>query len=116
MQVSQNLDRVDVTFDDERLVANAGLIAPASLAQRLGVKQLVARQVDLGDALGHADVGDKAITVIHAVLAGADPIDDCGVLPAGAAAAVVDHGVAAPSTIGTFLRSFSWGHARQLDP
>jgi hypothetical protein len=110
-----SLDRIEVTFDDERLVANAGLIAPASVAQHLGLKRLVEERVDLGDAPGHANVGSKAMTVIHAVLAGAEFIDGCDVLRAGSTAAVLGHVVLAPSTIGTFLRSFSWGHARQLD-
>lgn len=115
MRVSRELDRVAVTFDDERLVANAGLVAPASLAELLELKQLVDERVDLGDAPGRANAGRKAMTVIHAVLAGADSIDDCDILRAGATAAVLGHVVAAPSTIGTFLRSFSWAHARQLD-
>ena len=110
-----SLDRVGVTFDDERLVANAGLIAPASLAQHLGLRHLFEERVDLGDAPGRAKVGHKAMTVIHAVLAEADSIDDCDVLRAGSTAAILGHVVSAPSTIGTFLRSFSWGHARQLD-
>ena len=115
MQVSHSLDSVAVSFDDDRLVANAGLIAPATLAQHLGLKELFEDHVDLGDAPGRANVGHKAMTVVHAVLAGADSIDDCGVLRAGASGAVLGHGVAAPSTIGTFLRSFSFGHSRQLD-
>lgn len=115
MQVSRSLDRVGAIFDDERLVANAGLIVPATLAEHLGLKDLLDERVDLGDAPGHANVGHKAMTVIHSVLAGADSIDDCNLLRAGATAAVVGHAVAAPSTIGTFLRSFSWPHARQLD-
>lgn len=115
MQVSRSLDRVGVDFDDERLVANAGLIAPAALAEHLGLKDLLDEHVDLGDAPGRANVGSKAMTVIHAVLAGADSIDDCEVLRAGATSAVLGHAVAAPSTLGTFLRSFSWPHARQVD-
>ena len=115
MQVSRSLDTVAVDFDDERLVANAGLIAPASVAQHLGLRELFDERVDLGDAPGRANVGRKAMTVIHSVLAGADSIDNCAVLRAGATQAVLGHGVAAPSTVGTFSRSFSWPHARQLD-
>jgi hypothetical protein len=115
MRSSHSLDGIAVTFDDERLVANAGLIAPATLAQHLGLRELFDEHVDLGDAPGRANVGDKAMTVVHAVLADADSIDDCEVLRAGASSAVLGHAVLAPSTIGTFLRSFSWGHARQLD-
>lgn len=111
----QSLDRVGVTFDDDRLVANAGLIAPASLCQHLGLRELFDQRVDLGDAPGRANVGHKAMTVIHSVLAGSDSIDDCEVLRAGSTAEVLGHELRAPSTIGTFLRSFSWGHVRQLD-
>ena len=115
MRVSRSLDSVVVDFDDERLVANAGLIVPAALAEHLGLRELLDERVDLGDAPGRANIGVKAMTVIHSVLAGADSIDDCEVLRAGATSAVLGHGVAAPSTIGTFLRSFSWAHGRQLD-
>jgi hypothetical protein len=110
-----SLDRIQATFDDERLVANAGLIAPASLAQHLGLRELFDERVDLGDAPGRANIGHKAMTVIHAMLAGAEFIDGIEVLRAGSTAEVLGHSVRAPSTIGTFLRSFSWGHARQLD-
>ncbi len=110
-----SLDRVRATFDDQRLVANAGLIASASLSQHLGLRELFDERVDLGDGPGRANVGHKAMTVIHSVLAPADSIDGCEVLRAGATAAVLGHELRAPSTIGTFLRSFSWGHARQLD-
>lgn len=55
------------------------------------------------------------MTIIHSVLGDADSIDDCDRLRAGSTQAVLGHGVRAPSTIGTFLRSFTWGHARRLD-
>ncbi len=115
MQVSHSLDSIGVSFDDDHLVGSAGLIAPATLAQHLGLKELFESHVDLGDAPGRANVGDKAMTVIHAVLADADSIDDCDVLRAGSSGVVVGHGIAAPSTIGVFLRSFTWGHACQVD-
>ena len=110
-----SLDRLGVEFDDERLVANAGLVAPATLAQHLGLKELFDAHVDLGDAAGHANVGHKAMTLIHSALAGGDSIDDADALRAGSSEAVLGHVVLAPSTLGTFLRSFTWGHARQLD-
>jgi hypothetical protein len=115
MSSSHSLDRLAVIFDDERLVANAGLIAPAILAQHLGLRELFESDVDLGAAAGRANVGHKAMTVIHSALAGGDSIDDCDVLRAGSTQVVLGHAVLAPSTIGTFLRSFTWGHARQLD-
>jgi hypothetical protein len=116
MRVScHNLDRVGVTFDDEHLVANAGLMLPATLAQHLGLRDLFDEHVDLGDAAGRANVGHKAMSLVHSALAGGDCIDDADVLRSGDTESVLGHGVLAPSTLGTFLRSFSWGHARQLD-
>jgi hypothetical protein len=112
---SHTLDRVRVDFDDDRLVAHAGLLAPATLAQHLRLRDLFDTHIDLGDAAGRANVGHKAMTVIHSVLAGGDSIDDCDVLRAASTESVLGHAVLAPSTIGTFLRSFTWGHARQLD-
>jgi hypothetical protein len=115
MQSSHSLDAVEVTFDDGHAVADAGLIAPATLAQHLGLQALFDQHVDLGDAPGRANVGDKAMTVIHSALAGGDSIDDCDALRAGSTQAALGHAVLAPSTLGTFLRSFTWGHCRQLD-
>jgi Transposase DDE domain group 1 len=110
-----SLDRLDVTFDDERLVANAGLIVPASLAQHLGLKELIEECVDLGDSLGRANVGDKTMTLVHSALAGGDSIDDADALRAGSTHVALGHTVLAPSTLGVFLRSFTTGHVRQLD-
>src|ERR1700730_1120536 len=115
MPSSHSLDRIAVTFDDEHLVAGAGLIWPATLAQHLGLRELFDEHVDLGDAPGRANVGHKAMTLIHSALAGGDSIDDADALRAGDTQAVLGHAVMAPSTLGTFLRSFTWGHARQLD-
>ena len=102
-------------FDDEHLVADAGLILPATLAEHLGLCELFDTHIDLGASAGRANVGLKAMTLVHSALAGGDSIDDCDVLRAGATAAVLGHAVRAPSTLGTFLRGFTWGHARQLD-
>ncbi|MDQ6728062.1 MAG: IS1380 family transposase [Actinomycetota bacterium] len=115
MRSSHSLDAIAVTFDDERLVADAGLMLPATLAQHLGLRELFDDHVDLGDAAGHANVGHKAMTLVHSALAGGDSIDDCDALRAGSTQAVLGHAVLAPSTLGTFLRSFTWGHVRQLD-
>jgi hypothetical protein len=104
-----------VTFSDEHLVANAGLVLPATLAQHLGLLGLFSEHLDLGDAPGRANVGPKAMTLIHSALAGSDSIDDADALRAGETQAVLGHAVLAPSTLGTFLRSFTWGHVRQLD-
>ncbi|MCH8188966.1 MAG: hypothetical protein IIB66_09775, partial [Proteobacteria bacterium] len=87
----------------------------ATRGQHLGLRGLCDDYIDLGDAAGRANVGDKAMTIIHSALAGGDSIDDCDDLRAGSTAKVLGHTVLAPSTLGTFLRSFTWGHARQLD-
>ena len=108
-------DRIQIAFDDHRLVANAGLILPVTLAQRLGLPQLVDRHVDLGRAPGRANTGDKMLTLVASALAGGDCIDDAAVLRAGGDGRVLGCVVKAPSTLGTFLRSFRWGHVRQLD-
>ncbi|MEK7329985.1 MAG: IS1380 family transposase, partial [Candidatus Eisenbacteria bacterium] len=115
MRSSHTLDRLATTFDDGRLIADAGLLLPATLAAHLGLRELFDRHVDLGSNPGRAHVGDKALTLILSALAGGDCIDDAGALRAGGTAAVLGHELRAPSTLGTFLRSFSWAHARQLD-
>ena len=61
-------DRIQITFDDHRLVNNAGLILPTTLAQRLGLPQLVDRHLDLGRAPGRANTGDKIMTLIASAL------------------------------------------------
>ena len=108
-------DRIQISFDDHRLVANAGLILPATLARHLGLPQLVQQRLDLGDAPGRANTGDKMMTLVASALAGGDCIDDADVLRTEGTARVLGFTAKAPSTIGTFLRSFSWGHARQVD-
>ena len=108
-------DRIHVAFDDRRLMANAGLLLPASLVLRLGLGELVDQHVDLGDAPGRANVGDKLLTLVASALAGGDFIDDADALRSGGTARVLGCVVKAPSTLGTFLRSFRWGHVRQLD-
>src|SRR5258708_19057743 len=105
VQGSHSLDRVAVTFDDARAVADAGLILTATLAQHLGLRVLFDTHVDLGAAAGHANVGHKAMTLIHSALADGDSIDDANALPSGSAYAVLGHAVLAPSTLGTCLRS-----------
>lgn len=108
-------DRFVVAFDDERVVANAGVMLPALLAGRLGIEALVDGCVDLGDRAGAANPGRKVMTMLSAMALGADCIEDCEVLRSGQTEAVLGHRVAAPSTLGTFLRSFTFGHVRQLD-
>jgi hypothetical protein len=109
------LDGVAVCFDDERAVADAGIVLAATLARRLGIEALVDERVDLGKRVGAGNEGLKVMTLISAMALGADCIDDCDVLRAGRTADVLGHRVMAPSTLGTFLRAFTFGHVRQLD-
>ena len=108
-------DGIQIAFDDHRLVANAGLLLPATLALRLGLSELADRYLDLGNAPGRANTGDKLMTLVASALADGDCIDDVDALRAGSTGRVLGCKVKAPSTLGTFLRSFRWGHVRQLD-
>ena len=65
-------DRIQITFDDHRLVADAGLILPITLARHLGLPQLVQQRLDLGNAPGRANPGDKMMTLVASALAGGD--------------------------------------------
>ena len=112
----EHSDRIQIAFDDHRLVANAGLLLPVTLAQHLGLGELVDHHLDLGGAPGRANTGDKLMTLVASAMAGGDCVDDADALRAGGTAGVLDCMVIkAPSTLGTFLRSFQWGHVRQLD-
>ena len=108
-------DRIQIAFGDHRLVANAGLLLPVTLAQHSGLRELVDNHVDLGTAPGRANTGDKMMTLVASALAGGDCIDDADVLRTGGTADAIGCVVKAPSTLGTFLRSFRWGQVRQLD-
>lgn len=113
--VSRGIDRVEVTFDDETLVADAGLIVPATLMVRLGLELLVNETVRLVGRVGGSRPGRKVLTLVAAILTGASHIDHADRLRAGATQAVLPFRVMAPSTLGTFLRGFTFGHIRQLD-
>ena len=91
-------DRIRIAFDDHRLVANAGLILPSTLALRLGLPQLVDRRLDLGHATGRANTGDKMMTLVASALAGGDCINDADALRAGGTARVLGFTAKAPST------------------
>jgi len=112
---SRTIDRVAVTFDDPTLVADAGLIVPVTLMFRLGLEALVNRMVRLGGRVGGSHPGRKVLTLVTAILAGATHIDHADRLRAGATQKILPCRVMAPSTLGTFLRSFTFGHIRQLD-
>ncbi len=109
--LSRSIDRLKATFDHEGLVANAGLIVPATLIDRLGLEDLIDEHVDTGSSRP----GRKILTVVAAILAGATHIDHVDMLRAGATERVLPFRPMAASTVGTFLRTFTFGHVRQLD-
>ena len=110
------LDGLEVAFDDERVVSDAGVMLVATLAQRLGLEALAQQLVVLrGGRPGAANAGRKVMALIYAMVLGADSIDDCDVLRAGRTGRLLGGWVPAPSTLGTFLRAFTFGHVRQLD-
>ena len=113
--VSRGIDRIEVTFDEPNLVANAGLLLVATLVVRLGLERLINATVHLSGRVGGALPGRKVLTLVHAIAAGGSHIDHAEILRSGATQSVLGHRVMAPSTLGTFLRAFTFGHIRQLD-
>jgi Transposase DDE domain group 1 len=110
------LDGLRVEFDDERAVSDAGVMLVATLAKRLGIEVLAGRLVRLRrDRPGAANAGRKVMALLFAMVLGADSIDDCALLRAGRTRRLLGGWMPAPSTLGTFLRAFTFGHVRQLD-
>jgi hypothetical protein len=110
------LDGVQVEFDDERVVCDAGVMLVAAVAGRLGIEALAQQVVRLRrDRPGAANAGRKVMALLFAMVLGADSIDDTGVLRAGRTGRLLGGWIPAPSTLGSFLRAFTFGHVRQLD-
>jgi hypothetical protein len=110
------LDGLGVEFDDERAVSDAGVMLVATLAGRLRIEAAAGRLVRLRrDRAGAANAGRKVMAILFAMVLGADSIDDCDVLRAGRTRRLLGGWMPAPSTLGTFLRAFTFGHVRQLD-
>jgi hypothetical protein len=114
-RVSRGIDRIEVTFDDDNLVANAGLLLVSTLVLRLGLEELINTTLNLVGRVGGSRPGRKVLTLVHAVVSGGSHIDHADVLRSGATQSVLSHRVMAPSTLGTFLRSFTFGYVRQLE-
>jgi hypothetical protein len=109
MQLSHAHRRISARFDDPNLVSCAGLVAVSALAERAGLPALLGRL-----SVPAANAANKLLAIVLGMVAGADSITDLGVLRHGGMRRVFT-GVRAPSTLGTFLRSFTFGHVRQLD-
>src|SRR4051794_34198037 len=110
------LDGLQVCFDDERVVSDAGVMLVATLCERLGIEALAGQVVRLRrDRPGAANAARKVMALLFAMVLGADSIDDTGVLRAGRTGRLLGGWIPAPSTLGTFLRAFTFGHVRQLD-
>jgi hypothetical protein len=107
---------VSAVFDEPNLVSCAGLVPVLRLAERAGLHGAAQRRVRLPASAGSAgaNAGVKITSVVAGRVAGADSIDDLGVIRHGALPGIFG-GIRAPSTLGTFLRGFSWGAVRQLD-
>ena len=112
---SRGIDRIALIFDEPNLVANAGLVLVATLVKKLGLEALIDERITIPSKSGGFSPGRKVLTLVHAMIAGGTHIDHANVLRAGKSAEVLEHRVMAPSTLGTFLRAFSFGHVRQLE-
>jgi hypothetical protein len=112
VRLLHELAKIDVRFDDPHLVSRAGLVPVMALAQRAGLGSLVAEHVRIGRPCG-VNAQMKAGCLVAGMIAGADSIDDMDVLRHGAMPAMFG-GIRAPSTLGSFLRSFTWGNVLQL--
>jgi len=110
MQSLHTPSDLSVMFDDDHAVANAGLVLVGLLSEKLAVEQLCDETISIAPFPGR-----RAATLVHSLVVGGTCIDDADVLRAGSTASVLSHKVMAPSTLGTFLRGFTFGHVRQLD-
>ncbi len=98
-RVSHAIDRIQVTFDDEKLVANAGLLLVATLALRLDLEAVVNRLVRLSGRVGGSRPGRKISTLVHAIVAGGSHIDHAEVLRSGGTDKVLAFRVMAPASV-----------------
>ena len=117
VQVSHRFAAESAVFDEDSLVSCAGLVPVMRLAEQTGLAQLLSEKVRIAVPRiksGSANPAPKLRTLIAGMCAGADSIDDIDVLRSGGMKTVFG-GVYAPSTVGTLLREFTFGHARQLE-
>ena len=117
VQVSHSFAAGSAVFDDERLVSCAGLVPVMTLAEQTGLRRLLGDRVCISESRiksGAANPAPKLATVVAGMCVGADSIDDVDVVRSGGMKTLFG-GVYAPSTVGTLLREFTFGHARQLE-
>lgn len=113
MQFKHAVSAVSAVFDDPNLVSAAGLVPMLRLARSAGLNELAQSRLSVPSDKG-ANAGGKVMALIAGMLAGADSIDDMNVLRHGGMGRLFDR-TYAPSTLGSFLREFRFGHVRQLD-
>ena len=113
VRLLHSLARTHASFDDPNLVSPAGLVPVMALAQRAGLTELVAEQVRPGGPCG-VNAQLKVPCLVAGMIGGADSIEDMDLLRHGAMDALFG-GIRAPSTLGSHLRSYSWGNVRQLE-
>ena len=113
MQLSHTLLATSAVFDDPNLVSSAGLVPVLALAESAGLRELADEHLTVPTDKG-ANAGLKVASLVAGMVAGADSIDDMAVLRHGGMGRVFTNAYA-PSTLGSFLRAFSFGHVRQLD-
>ena len=117
MQVSHNFLAASAVFDDDHLVSCAGLVPVMTLAAQTGLPTLLAHKIHIAEPRiksGSANPAPKLATLIASMCVGADCIDDVDLVRSGGMKTLFD-AVYAPSTVGTLLREFTFGHARQLE-
>ena len=116
MHSSHTFTAGSAVFDEQNLVSAAGLVPVLELAEQTGLSRLIGEHVDLPSTRvrsGAVNPAGKLTSIIGAMICGADSIDDANVLRAGGTPRVFNE-VYAPSTLGIFLREFTFGHANQL--
>jgi hypothetical protein len=113
VKLSHTLTATSAVFDDPNLVSAAGLVPALALADRAGLRRLADEHLSVPGDKG-ANAGLKVASLVAGMVAGADSIDDMALLRHGGMGRVFARAYA-PSTLGSFLRSFTFGHVRQLD-
>jgi hypothetical protein len=113
VQFFHDAAKTDAIFDDEHVIAYGGLAPAMRLAERCGLQTLVGEHVAITVADG-VNAPAKVTSIVAGMLCGADSIDDLDMLRHGGMDKLFD-GIRAPSTLGSFLRAFTWGNVRQLD-